>query len=427
MKFHPARLLFLTVLVFLAYVWIASFVRRPPVVSADSVILAGWIDSTSLKAQYRYQNGWVRDGRSIMIPPWELSAYRFGQQVMTRGVIEYVPDRDQFQIQKPEIKLADFPRSKVQQAKIDLYTRIYAVRDWFLAGVSRALPEPYGAFVDGILVGARSNLPPSIKTDFARTSTSHIIAVSGFNVTIIVNVISGLALLFMRRTRAFWACIIGLFLFMILTGAQASVVRATIMGVLLLLSQRMGRLPTPLHTLVLTAGIMVALDTRILRYDIGFQLSFLATAGILLVSPLLEARIPFPVNSKLLQIIRETFIMTTSAQLCVVPLLIYYFKTFSVLSLPVNLIILPFIPYAMLLGAVAGIGGALVPALARILAAPALILSFGVLKVIHAFSSISWSVINITLSWSSIALLYLLLAIGCFLMYHSNKHARSHH
>ena len=410
MKLHPARLVFVAVLIFLLYVFIASFVRKPPVTDASPVILAGWIDSQSFTAQYRYQNGWVRDGRHIMISAFEMPVYRYGQQVMIRGVVEYVPERDFFRMQKTEISLADFPRSRAERVKVSLYQNIYSVRDWFLAGVSQALPEPYAAFINGILVGARSQLPQSIKDDFARTSTSHIIAVSGFNITIIANVIGWLALFVMRRNWAFWVCVGGLFLFMILTGAQASVVRATIMGILLLLSQRVGRLPTPLHTLVLTAGAMVALDQRILRFDIGFQLSFLATAGILLVSPLLDARIPYVKHFGKL---REIFIMTISAQLCVIPLLIYYFKSLSLVSLPANLIILPWIPWTMLAGFFAGIAGAFLPILGQIIGTIAYLMSFFILQVIRFFAGISWAAVTVELSWPWIVVMYAILGGAC--------------
>lgn len=299
---------------------------------------------------------------------------------------------------------------------------IYAARDWFLAGLHRALPEPYAAFVTGTLMGARSQLSSSIKRDFARTSTSHIIAVSGYNITIVINVVAWLALRAMRRSLAFWVCVAGLLVFVVMTGAQASVIRAAIMGLSGLLAQRVGRIGTPGHTLALTAGIMVALDPTILRSDIGFQLSFLATAGILFVSPLFDLWIP---RVRYLDLLRETLIMTTSAQLCVVPLLIYYFKTFSVLSLPVNLIILPFIPYTMLSGFVAGMGGALVPSLARVIGSAALLLSYGVLAVIHFFSRISWSVITVELSWVSIFAMYVGLVMIWILVYRRGIHEES--
>lgn len=285
--------------------------------------------------------------------------------------------------------------------------KLYTIRDAFIARLNYAIPEPHAAFVAGALIGTRSDLPYSIKQDFARTSTSHIIAVSGYNITIIATAIAWIFTSVMRRSRAFWCIVVVLGLFMILTGGSASVVRATIMGVLALCARQVGRLNNAGYALMIAAGIMIALDPTILRYDIGFQLSFMATVGILLVSPLAEKALPMLTRWG---IFGETLIMTCSAQICVIPLLAYYFKTVSLISLPVNLLVLPTIPFFMMMGFVTGTVGFLIPALSRLFGYFVWMASVAILGTIHWFASVSWAVAPVNLSMGTTMTIYGLMA-----------------
>lgn len=270
------------------------------------------------------------------------------------------------------------------------YHRIYAIRNWFLGSLNRAIPQPVGALVGGILVGARSQLPRGIVEDFRRTGLSHITAISGYNISIIsVALMNLLASLFSRR-RAFWLILGLLVAFTILTGLQASVIRAAIMGLFALFAQYVGRIPTPIHALTIAAALMVAFDPLILRFDIGFQLSVLATLGILTVAPKLEDSLPF---TRHFGSFGEAAVMTISAQLFVLPLLIYYFHGLSLISLPANIIILPLIPALMLLGFIAGITG-WIPVLGSVVGFFAWTIGTIMLAIIHWFASISWASIS---------------------------------
>lgn len=291
-----------------------------------------------------------------------------------------------------------------------VYKKIYAARDWFLANLTYVIAEPHAAFIAGILVGSKSELPKDIIKDFQQTGTSHIIAVSGYNITIVAKALLAVALLVLSRKWAFWTTVSGLVLFMILTGAQASVVRATIMGISVLVARQAGRLPTPLHTLILAAGIMVAIDPPILRYDIGFQLSFLATFGILEVAPLLEQRMRW---TKRLSVWGEALVMTMAANICVLPLILYYFKSFPLYFLPANLIVLPLIPLTMLIGFSAGVFARL-PLLGDFVGYLARILSEVILGVIHFFAHLPGSSIAFSMGAWTTALAYFLLAIVFF-------------
>ncbi len=287
-----------------------------------------------------------------------------------------------------------------------IFREIFSVRDKFTKSLNDLLPYPHSAFVAGTILGKVSNLPRSIKNEFARTSTSHITAVSGYNITIIAVIIGGLFSAIFSRSSAFWLTVFVLFIFMIMTGAQASVVRATIMGLYVLVARQFGRLPSPSHGLLIAGGVMVALEPRILAYDIGFQLSFLATAGIFYIMPLIEYWYP---KLTLFGIFGENLMMTISAQIAVLPLLIYYFHSLSLISIPVNLLVLPLIPFVMMGGFVSGIVGIFIPILGKLISAIPLLLSSIVLNIIHYASEISWAAVPYDITWFMAFLSYIVM------------------
>ncbi|MEK7616145.1 MAG: ComEC/Rec2 family competence protein [Patescibacteria group bacterium] len=273
-------------------------------------------------------------------------------------------------------------RDEARVVREQRYRSVYAVRDWFLVSVNRTVPQPVSALIGGVLVGARSQLPKDIVEDFRRTGLSHIMAISGYNISIISVILMNMLASLISRRRAFWAVLGILLVFTILTGLQASVIRAAIMGLFALFAQHMGRVPTPMHALVIAAAIMVGFDPLILRFDIGFQLSVLATLGILTLAPRLQTKFP------------EVVAVTISAQLFVLPLIIYYFHTISLISLPANILILPLIPALMLLGFAAGMTS-WIPLIGPVVGFLAWTLGKMILLVVHWFASIPWASISL--------------------------------
>ncbi len=300
------------------------------------------------------------------------------------------------------------PLSRAEKFKIEIFKKIFAVKNVFESSIVRSVSEPNAAFINGILLGSRSQIPQELKDDFARTGTSHILAISGYNITMIAMIISWFLLLFMRRPTAFWFSLAGVALFTILTGAQASVVRAAIMGAIVLLARREGRLNDPRNAIVLAGAAMILINPLILRYDIGFQLSFAATLGLIYLAPAIESY--FQKLPKFFQL-RETMIMTVSAQIFVLPLLLYYFKNFSVVSLPANLIILPTIPLAMILGFITGLAGLVVPFLGQVVGYFAWFLTTIELGVIKLFAKPDWAAVPIELNRLSVIVAYILLIL----------------
>ena len=307
----------------------------------------------------------------------------------------------------PEITSSTYlvaePLSRYEKAKISIFKKIFAVKNAFEKSIARSVSEPNAAFINGILLGSRSQIPQDIKDDFARTSTSHILAISGYNIAIVALIISWFFLLFFRRPTAFWFSLAGVALFTILTGAQASVVRAAIMGSIVLLARREGRLNDPRNAIVLAGAAMILINPLILRHDIGFQLSFAATMGLIYLAPAIEGY--FQKLPSFFQL-RETMIMTVSAQVFVLPLLIYYFQSFSIVSLPANLIILPTIPLAMILGFASGLAGLALPFLGQLIGYFAWFVTAIELGIIKLLAKPSWASLPIKLEWYWIVAAY---------------------
>lgn len=305
--------------------------------------------------------------------------YKFGDQLLINGVLKtpqnFVEDFDYVTyLKKQNIRtVVSFPKISKEESlrigffermRVGLYKKIFGLKNKFELAISRSIPEPNASFVNGILLGSRQNIPEEIKEAFNKTGTTHILAISGYNIMIISWAVLGGLVYFFKRRTAFWVSIGIIILFTILTGASASVVRASLMGLLLLFANGYGRLYDAKNSIILAGAIMVYINPFSLVFDVGFQLSFLAVMGLLFLYPYLNRK-----TNKIFELggIRELTLMTASAQVFVLPLLIYYFHQFSLWSLPANIMILPFIPFAMLAGFLSGISGMIFLPLGKII------------------------------------------------------------
>ena len=387
-----------------------GYVSGEPVAKGDKqqfVFFAKEMDALSRR---------IKINERVLVTARPYPKYEYGQNLKVYGEIKLPQNSEDFDYKSylakddiftvsyyPEISQGNLNFSPYEKLKIGFFSVIFKVKNAFESSINRSVHEPNSAFINGILLGSRAEIPTDIKNAFSRTSTTHILAISGYNITIIAAIFSWFFLFFFRRPIAFWFSVAGIFVFAILTGAQASVIRAAIMGVLVLLAQREGRLSDPRNALVLTGALMVFISPRILRYDIGFQLSFAATIGLIYVAPLLERyfeKLPSFFN------FRETFVMTLSAQLFVLPLLIYYFKNLSLVSLPANIIVLPVVPFAMLLGALTGAAGLILPFLGQLVGYFAWLVSAFELSVIKLFAKPDWATVSVQFKWHAVVVVY---------------------
>lgn len=319
-------------------------------------------------------------------------AYALGDELKIIGVVERPENFSDFDYvshlaRQNIFAVMSFPRiEKIDEGKGSrLMLFLSRLKRAFEKNIDGALPEPHAAFMKGLLLGERASLPQTVRDDFQAAGVSHIVALSGYNITIVGRSITD-ALLFLTVpfVVSFWIATAAIILFVLLTGAAASVVRAGIMGVLVLLAQKEGRSYHIANALAFAGAAMIFHNPYILRFDVGFQLSFLATFGLVYLSPHVEqwvdrvrSKLSFGAGKLSLERVRtgdETqifpwkriFVETLSAQIMVLPLLIFLFGRVSLVSPLANLAVLIAVPYSMGVGFAAGTVGFLSAALGEI-------------------------------------------------------------
>jgi len=229
---------------------------------------------------------------------------------------------------------------------------VFSVRHSFLEALSQALPEPYSALAGGLLAGGKQGLGESLLAAFILSGLVHIVVLSGYNVMIVAEAVLRLFSFLPRRVGATVALLV-IGLFVLAAGAGAASIRAGIMAALALVARATRRTYAVIRALCAAAFVMLLLNPQLLIFDPGFQLSFVATFGLIVGAPLISQRLSV-VKS---EFVRELLASTIAAQLAVLPLLLYQTGLLSLVSLPANLLVLPVVPLAMLFSAVAGVVG----------------------------------------------------------------------
>lgn len=293
-------------------------------------------------------------------------------------------------------------RAKAPEAAVAVQERLY-VR------VREIWPEPHAAFVAGTLYGLQAHFPAAMKQDFANTGLTHVLAVSGFNVSIIVSVCSwALGALRVRRKRAFYFVVLMVAGFVYLVGMSASAVRAGVMGVLALMSGALGRGGGSGTVLVVACTLMVMAEPRILLFDRGFHLSVLATIGVTYASPRCEEILRWITERWQLRGLVAT---TLGAYVLTFPYLLVVFGRVSFISIAANLIVVPVIPCIMASGAIAlALGFVWVP-MGIALGIVSWIASSYVLAVVTWSARIPYSSAEIAVHWSVAVLLYIFILV----------------
>ena len=286
----------------------------------------------------------------------------------------------------------------------------------FLSQINKLLPEPHASFEAGLLVGARKGIPDDLMNKFNITGLTHIIAISGYNITIIIVFVMWM-LAGLPRKMGFGVAIGAIVLFTLFVGASPAVTRASIMGILGLIALNYGRQNNIHITVLMSACLMVLWNPKILWWDVGFQLSFAAVLGLIYVAPLFDKY-----AKKLPQAfgVREAIQMTMSAQVMALPIIIYNFERLSLIAPIANLFVIFAIPPAMLFGFVAVI----LSFLSHILGLIPAYIAWGILSyiisVIEMAAGIPYASVDIKGMRLWIMFVYYLL-LGLFLYYYHKK------
>ncbi|MBC8465127.1 MAG: ComEC/Rec2 family competence protein [Parcubacteria group bacterium] len=290
-----------------------------------------------------------------------------------------------YQMFRPDIEKIDEGKGNV------IISALFKIKHTLLASMGRVLPEPEASFAGGLIVGAKESLGEKLLEKFRVTGVMHIVVLSGYNITIVAEAILAVFSSLSPALASLFGSL-GIILFALLTGAGATVVRASLMALLVIFARRVGRGYDITRALFVAAFVMILHNPFILVFDPSFQLSFLATLGLIILAPLIEpylSRIPTHFG------LREIAAATISTQIFVLPFILYLMGDLSLVAVPVNLLVLIAVPGAMLFGFVAALGGLIHPLLGTLLAVPAFGLLAYMLGVVDFFASFPFAAIHI--------------------------------
>lgn len=227
--------------------------------------------------------------------------------------------------------------------------KLLSLKETFVETLYEMLPRKEAALAAGITLGEKSGFSASFRDAMQKSGTTHIVALSGYNISILAWAVFGVFLWWTHRRVAFFATTFLIVTFVAMTGAEESVVRAAIMGLLLLLAREMGRMYSVPHAILFSATLMVLFSPRTL-FAPGFQLSFASVLGLIYIEPVFRAWFENHWRAERFGGMRDQILSTASAQCAVIPFIMFHFGSFSFMSFFANILILPFMPLTMFFG-----------------------------------------------------------------------------
>lgn len=297
--------------------------------------------------------------------------------------------------------------------------KLLSAKKTFIDSIAKIIPEPSVSLGSGLLLGVKSALGDDIETDFRRTGIIHIVVLSGYNVMLVVAFIMFCFSFFLPLKIRLMAGMLAIVAFALIVGLSATVVRASIMAVLVLLSQSLGRQYDVMRALLFAGLVMIIFNPFLLVYDIGFQLSFMATLGLLLIVPEFEKRL---IGGNNLFGIKEFLLATCATQITVLPLLLYHIGEISLIAVVVNILVLPVVPAAMLLTFITGMLGFISISLASLIGYIATLMLNYILVIASWFANIPLATISTSaFSFIWVLVMYICLIVGYLFLRRDSK------
>lgn len=295
------------------------------------------------------------------------------------------------------------------------------VRRQFAVGLQNALPEPLASFALGLLIGQRNTLGQALNDELITVGLIHIVAVSGYNLTVLTHASQKL---FAKRSRyqslVFSLLLIGLFL--LLTGSSPSIVRAALVSILGLFTWYFGRRVRPVLLLLIAAAITAGINPLYLWSNIGWYLSFTAFFGVLVLAPLLQQK--FLSTGLRERLLPTVLFETTAAQLCTLPIILFIFGRLSIISIIANLLVVPVVPFAMIFSLLAGVSGMMSWGLTGLVALPAKLLLEYILSIAGALAKVPYANVAFEISALQMVSLYALILSITALLYRKSLQRR---
>lgn len=296
--------------------------------------------------------------------------YHYGDSLSISGTIKYrlLSNGDRF-------IFMNYPKIEAVKSSENYFLAVTSiVRQKIISLFQKTLPSRSSSLLLGIVFGIKETMPKEFSDNLKIVGVMHVAAASGMNVTLVGGFIASILNFFMKRKTALFLSIFGILFYAVLSGLEPSIIRAAIMGILAFSAQILGRQKLASLALLLTGYGMLFFRPNFL-FDVGFQLSFFSTAGLLYIKPIFEAdkKIRMIMNRS---IIGEEILSTISAQIAALPILIANFGTYSLWSILANILVLWTIPILMILGGIGAILGLVISSIGQIflfLSAPILI------------------------------------------------------
>ena len=286
-------------------------------------------------------------------------------------------------------------------------------RDWFSGGIKQSIDAPASSLGIGYLVGQKKALPSDLVDALKIAGLTHIVVASGYNLTILVRLARRL---FARISKYLAAMFSGfmIFGFVMVTGLSPSMTRAGIVASLSLLAWYYGRKFNPIVLLFFVGAITLLINPSYAWGDLGWELSFAAFAGVMILAPLLKT---YYFGDRDVKFVGQVLIETISATIVTAPILILAFGQVSNVSLIANVLILPLVPLAMLLTFIAGLGALIVPASVAIVGKPAEWLLNYMIGVANYLSELPWALSKIEVSAAMVGGVYLFILLACIYLW----------
>lgn len=349
--------------------WVQSFNDGPGTTLTGLVVG----DPERVGSTQKLEIGSLKQGNQplegkILIKTRRYPEYHYGDEIKVVGRLETPPEFEDFSYRQyletqGIYSLMDYPEIALLSAGNGsrTYTILLNFRHRVEERISQILPEPESSLLAGVLLGIKRSLPQDFYEALQKSGTLHVVVVSGTNV---MYVISGLMWLggFLTRPLRISLVIVTLLAYALMVGGGAAVWRATLMGLTVLLASVLGRRRLAQEALFLSAAVLLLINPMGL-WQVGFQLSFAATAGIVFLQDLLGAQLQALPGK-----VQEGLITTLAAQIAVLPIITHNFQTLSLVSPLANLLTFSLVPALTIGGAIIALVTSICLPLGRIVA-----------------------------------------------------------
>ena len=337
--------------------------------------------------------------------------YHYGDNLKIRGFLKTPKVFEDFHykdyLKKDNISAVIYnPQIEIISRNFTLLGNIFSFKNKLRATLEQGLFSPQSSILSAILLGDKQKISSLWKEKLNIAGVRHITAVSGMHIIILgiilMSVLIGLGL---HRSRAFYFTLIILWFYIVMIGFHASAVRAGIMASFLLFGKNIGRSSANSHIIVFAGALMLLINPFLLKYDVGFQLSFLAVIGIIYLGPVFKNWLKFIPAKRLLNL-RSVLTMTFSAQVFTLPILIYNFGYFSLISPLANILIVPILPLIMISGFLFVFLGAICPPLIWLFSLPVWLLLKYLTSIISFLSKIPLASLSFQMPWFYLLIFY---------------------